>query len=307
MTARTVVTCTVGVLLQLAGVVSALRPGWDEVNLLVGLLVFCLGSLLSISAVERLVVSKGRRDTWALSALLGPVGPILAIRLEPAAPAPVKHEATAASRADRLVGPLLTVLLGVGLLWGVYAWLTWSRSPASVSTDEMKGNEQLAFRRLEAIIAAQERYKEKDWDGDGKRSYAAFHVHLWQSVDKDGNPVPVGLISRELGFAMVPRFAMDGYVYESLHSRKAIPAGSDLSARSGDGLDPAKEWAVSAQPAARSWTGMLSLIAESSGKIWAPGPSGQGKATTRWTVVRSLEHLKEIQRSVSYPDRTPTK
>jgi len=296
--AARLVVCTVGVLLQLAGVVSALWPGWDEVNLFVGLLVFCLGSLLSMSVIESLVVAKGRRDTWALAALLGPVGPILAIRLEPAAPAPAKHEAATPSSAHRLIGVLLTVLLSAGLLWGAYAWLGWSTEPTTVSTDEMKRNEQLAFRRLGAIIAAQERYREKDWDGDGKRSYAAFHVHLWQSVDRDGNPVHVGLISRELGFAMVPGFSLDGYVFQSLHSRKPIPAGSALSARSGEELNPAEEWAVTAQPAAQSWTGMLPLIAESSGKIWTPVAPG-----SRWVVVRSLEHLKEIQRSVDYPER----
>ena len=153
------------------------------------------------------------------------------------------------------------------------------------------------------------RYRQEDRDGDGKKAYAAFHVHLYQSVAPDGKPVPMGLISRDLGFAMTRRLALDGYVYHSLHAREELPACSPL-AKASTGLNPAREWAVAATPAAWRWSGMLFFVADSTGAIWtAPRPEDPAatEVRCRWRAVASLEQLEQIQRSVAYPARATSR
>jgi hypothetical protein len=181
----------------------------------------------------------------------------------------------------------------------------------------MKANEQRAYERLKAIAAAQERYRQNDWNGDGQKTYAAFQIHLWRSVDPQGTPIEVELIPRELGFAMVDAFALDGYVFESLHVRALLrdaegePASAKLAGMRE--LDPAKEWAVVAKPATPRQSGRLDLLADSTGAIWATQARGAGKvpypndpAQAGWTEVRSAPHLAEIQAATDYAPTRPT-
>ena len=143
--------------------------------------------------------------------------------------------------ADRVVALLLTVSVGLGFLWAGSRWHALGPVAVSEGASQMKTNERLAHQRLGTIIRAQRQYRQRDWDGDGRKTYARFHIHLWRSVRQDGEPVPVDLISRELGFAMVPGFALDGYYYKDIHSRALVDRLQNKPASAGSGgLDPAR-------------------------------------------------------------------
>ncbi len=302
--------CAPGIALQLGGLWWALRPGWQELNLLVGALLFSVGTPLSMLALERRALRLGRRDTWALTALLGPLGPIIVGRLgrgrAKASTATGARTSLSRPTADRLGGIALSALIGLGLIWAGRQWLAGHEWPPSADASRMQAHERLAYQRLGTIAQAQERYRQRDWDGDGKKTYAAFHIHLYQSVDPSGEPVPVGLIPRELGFAMVPSFALDGYVYQSLHTRgPSLDVASSAELRE---LDPAREWGVAAIPSLPGTSGVLPFIADSSGAIWTcPNAAGwtldypTDLAERGWIELRSAAHLAEIQRSMDYP------
>jgi hypothetical protein len=207
--------------------------------------------------------------------------------------------------AGALVGAL--VVAGVG--WAAFRLSTASESAALPGAASMRQNELRAFERLRTIAQAQKRYAERDWDGDGRKGYAAFAVHLWQSVDAQGRAVPVGLIGRELGFAMVPEFALDGYVFHSLHwqsagpdDRRAGPSPAEPLAP----LDHEKSWAVLAHPVEPHKTGLLSFLADESDSIWAAehGEATKGRpsdpAAQGWTLVRSAAELDARQQSLVY-------
>jgi hypothetical protein len=307
---------TPGILLQLAGLACFLRLRTEhaEIGLFAGLLLFALGTPLTILAVERHARSKGLRDRWALCALLGPVGPIVVAALKPGthapAPAPAPPGRRPRSTADAVAGLLLTALIGVGFIWAGARWLSLGPVEREAGPPPMRRNERLAFERLRSIVRGQERYRRQDWDGDGRKTYAAHYIHLWRSVDRQGNPVPVDLIDGELGFAMVATFALDGYFYEDIASREPLAQlrraerGRGPGAPRSSKLDPAREWAVAARPAAAGKTGVLSFIAESSGTIWTSVPLGERTspdpaAPRRWIAVRSRAHLEELQRRIA--------
>lgn len=306
--------CLPGVLLQLGGLWWAWRTGWDEVNLLIGAVLFALGTPLCMVVIERHVVRLGRPDRWALVALLGPLAPLIVARLDPGGSKPPRPLRPRRSTADRVVGMLLIGLCGVGLLWAAERWILVMREPDESDPGEMSANESQAYERLLAIAAAQEQYRQADRDGDGQRSYAAFYIHLWRSVAPDGTPVPLELISRELGFAMVREFALDGYVYESLHTRAL--AGMPEQARRGReaaglrALDPQQEWAVVAKPAVHRQTGRLELLIDSSGAIWCAPARGLDKMVypddpeaRGWTKLTSVAQLTEIGRALPVAER----
>ncbi|MBI4699602.1 MAG: hypothetical protein HY744_00305 [Deltaproteobacteria bacterium] len=301
-----------GVAVQLAGLWCATRPGWAEVRLLAGVILAAVGTPLVMAAIEPYVARLGRRDAWAMAALLGPLGSLVVAGLRPASGAGrvgARAPGRGRSRADRVAAVLVTGLVSIGLLWGATVWLAGPDGTVAAPAD-CRQNERLAYERLRSIARAQERYKARDWDGDGKKTYAAFHIHLWRSVDAAGRPVPVGLISRELGFAMARRFALDGYVYRSVHRREGLsPAAT--AAPSGAALDPEKEWAVAAVPADPQKTGTLAFLADSSGAIWAlPNGSLDAAIYTRdptssgWIEIPSVARLAELQRTIAYPEAT---
>ena len=285
-----------GVVLQLAGLVYACWPGRHELDLFGALLVMAVGTLLLVLAAERHAAALERSDRWALCGLLGPLSLYLAASLRPAWAVP-HHPARPRTLADRAVASLLTVAILAGFAWAGTRWFALGGDvPAGAA--QMRSNEQLAFQRLGIIIDAQRRYRQRDWDGDGRKTYARFHVHLWRNVDRKGRPVAVDLIPRELGFAMAPGLALDGYYFKNIHS-KAIVAGiqgKPTSAGAGD-LDLAREWAVAAIPHKPRLSGTLSFVAHSSGAIWTPKPGSGTSSPPRWIRIKSASHLKELQAS----------
>lgn len=301
-----------GVLLQLAGVILALRPGAGEVELLIGVCAAAVGTPLAMLVIERHAMRIGRRDRWALLALLGPIGLGIAARLAPRAPTARRRRPMPRTLADRVVAVVVVVVLSVALLWGAARWLRGYAWPFEVDSQRVAALERRAYERILEVAAAQATYRQRDWDGDGELTYAPFLIHLWQSVDLAGNPVPVGLVSRELGFAMVREFALDGYTFESLHVRAASPeAAKATSAERRRGLrelDPAEEWAAVARPAFPRRTGGLTFLTDSTGAVWVAPSVGAARLAypgdpdaRGWIRVRSADELAAVQANRPHP------
>jgi hypothetical protein len=298
-------------MVQALGVGWCLRGERPEVGLLVGALLYALGSIIGIGSLERYLESIARPGRWALTALFGPVGPLVVLRLAPGAAAAAPVGSPPRNLLDRIVAVAVTIAAGGGLVWAAAQWAAGPQWPTRATPPDLRHNELLAYRRLGEITVAQRRYAEKDWDGDGKQGPAEFYAHLWQSVDGAGNPVPVGLISRELAFAMVEKYALDGYVFRSLHHRdpgSPGPPAEDFP--SFQYLDPNLAWAVAATPLSERKTGMLGFVADSTGTVWTyqyrpmmPAVTDPGDPTARgWIKISSAAHLAEIQRNVDYPE-----
>jgi hypothetical protein len=290
------------VLLQLGGVGVALFAGYGEVGLLVAALLVAVGTPLSMWAIEAHVERIARRDTWAFAALLGPVGPIWVARLQPGTWSPRRPRPAKRTVADRVVSILIPLGLVCALAWGGRHWIAGYQWPFEPAPAEVRRAEVSAFQRLREIGDAQNRYRQADRNGDGAKTYAQFLIHLWQSVDIAGNPVRLELIDRELGFAMVREFALDGYTYESLQLR-ALATGAVDDRRGGvRELDSAVEWAVVARPAFPRKAGGRVFLADQTGAIWTASAAGVGRlafpddpAARGWIPVRSVEMLTELQ------------
>ncbi len=307
------ISATAGSILQLVGLWWCFRSGWTEVNLFVGLLIFALGTPLSVFGIERYALAIGRRDLWALTGLLGPLGALIITRLSPGTTAASAQPVKPRSAVNRWVGLALTVVIALGWLWAARIWLQGHEWPRPNAIGDVKKNERLAYERLKLISEAQARFRTRDWDGDGKQTYATFVIHLWQDVDLQGRPVAVDLIPRELGFAMVQPFAVDGYYFKSLYSR-ALSAddGADQAAKGGRtgfrNLNPEKEWGVAAIPTVPRETGLRVFVADETGAIWTPENAGawvtvqvSEPAKRGWIEVQSMAHLMELQGQTTYP------
>jgi hypothetical protein len=153
------------------------------------------------------------------------------------------------------------ILVGIFLLWST--WWIWSfrNEQANPDPQQVRANERLAFRRLMTIAAAQKRYRAADWDGDGRRTYAAFLAHLWTTLDSDGDPVRADLIPRRLAFAMERPRAIDGYFYVDLRWKQTDRHQKRL-------LDWEREWAVAALPRKHGVTGRLVMLIDESGQVF---------------------------------------
>ncbi len=282
-----------GAALQAAGLAWAAWPGAAELDVPGALLLAALGTLVLTAALESFAATLERSDRWALCALLGLPGLWIVSRLRPAWAVP-HHVPQRRTLADRLVALLLCAAVGSCFAWGSLRWSTLGQPPKP-SPAAAAANERLAYQRLGQIMEAQHQYRQRDWDGDGDRTYARFHVHLWQSVRTDGQIVPTRLIPRRLGLAMVPGFALDGYYYRDVFS-SAVLAHIQKKPASTAALDPAREWAVAALPHKPKQTGTLSFVAHSSGAIWAQlPPSEDAPSKPRWVKVGSMEQLKRLQ------------
>lgn len=215
------------------------------------------------------------------------------------------------ARADRLTADFLVALVSVSLLAGA-AFLTadlFRGEGQRLGPERIRAQEHTAFENLRAIAKAQEIYRASDPDGDDIHSYAAFHIHLWQSVRTDGSKTSVDLISRDLAFAMVDAFALEGYVFVSLHKKMAFPDGMERNvalknAEHAQPLDPTEEWAVAALPAAAEESGRIFYIADETG-IWATADSDRwlGVRPVRpsdegWTRVDTIADVKGLQSSL---------
>jgi hypothetical protein len=165
----------------------------------------------------------------------------------------------------------------------------------------MQINEQHAFLNLQIISQAQKKYKETDWDNDGKKTYAKYFIHLWTSVIASGEPIRIGLIPKEIGFAIEPARAIDGYYFVDLHDR-VIPTNNETQR-----LDYEKEWAVLAVPPTDGQTEVQYFLADNSGGIfvksakYVPTQYTDDPTSNGWTKIDSIQQLKDYQKKISYP------
>lgn len=316
-----------GLVLELAALGVALSPGGTELSLGVAGGLLALGLPMTIFAFERYLERTGRDDRWALLALLGPIGLVGALRLT-AGPRRVpgrsleRHAASDGLREqrclpDRVAGVALSLLLVAALVWAAVAWLRGAVLAGEAVPVDAARNERLAFERLRAIAEAQARYVARDWNGDGRNAYAEFVVHLWRSVDAEGHVVDVGLIQRDVGFAMVPELALDGYLFRSLHWRSA-PATAEGAADAAPSLarvaiDPETDWAVVALPLETRKTGRLQMLADGDRGIWVAPSRAVGlevvpaePEAAGWRRVRSVAELAAIQRAAAPPAAAAT-
>lgn len=164
-------------------------------------------------------------------------------------------------------GIILTVIITFGFIWAAFECLQGNVIYKKPKLGSIPWNEVKAFGNIKKIAEAQERYIEKDWDGDNVEEYAAFYVHLWQSVDKDAYPVQTRLISEELANAMVETQSLNGYYFKDL-------VGLKLSSEDGEKaqvkvFDYEDEWGVVALPKRYGETGRLAFLVDASGTIYA--------------------------------------
>lgn len=200
-----------------------------------------------------------------------------------------------------IAGIILTVIITIGFVWAIFQLSVSSQEKKPLTPKGMRKNEINAYENLKTIAAAQEEYIQRDWDNDGKKTYAMFYVHLWRSVSLDSEPIEVNLMSRELAFAMEVTNPLKGYYYLDLRKRLA-------EGRKGQALDYAKQWAIAAIPQDRRRTGVLTFIVDQTGAIYVTtnihtqpeypyDPERSG-----WTRLHRIEDLKKFQETVSYPN-----
>jgi len=294
----------VGLAAQIAGLALAASSALDEASVAVGALFILVGTVALMGGLEARAASKGRSGAWSLLALAGPAGPVVVRLLDEgdAPPPPGAAEPAAGSAADRVAGVALTVLVTVFLVWSAARWLGWGDRPAEPGPAEIPRNEELALGRLGLIARAQEEFRRTDWDGDGERSYALFVVHLWQTVDGDVRPVRTDLVPKELAFAMGSSGAVDGYCYVDLYQLELPPADGERD-RVRE-LRPAAEWAVAATPEVHGRTGVFTMIADQSGRVFARDLAGvrpkaypHAPASQGWRLIGSAGDLAKLRKA----------
>lgn len=205
------------------------------------------------------------------------------------------------NKKSNISGIILTVIITMGFIWAIYRLAGLSYEIEPLTGEEIRSNEIAAYRNIKAIAAAQEKYRQKDWDSDGKKSYAMFYVHLWRSVSLAGEPIRVNLIAKELGFAMEISKMLKGYYYMDLRKRR-------IGLKTREEFDYMKEWGVAAVPGNWKMTGVLTFIVDQTGAVYVttrmhtqpeyphdPGRNG-------WTRIHTREDLKKFQETVSYAD-----
>lgn len=199
-----------------------------------------------------------------------PAGPAAPDRVPAQRPAPTNgppRPGPGRSLLDRLAGLTVTAAGLAFLVWAAL-WLLDSALGAGPGTPDPAAHEQQARVHLARLAAAQEAYRQQDWDGDGQRTYAQFVAHLWRTVDTRDEPLDVRLVERSLAFAMAPSRAIDGYWFEDVHFAANAPSEVE-QAGPARRLDPEREWAVAAQPAVYPTSGRLTLLTGSDRRIWA--------------------------------------
>ena len=167
------------------------------------------------------------------------------------------------------------ICLYLCLLAGSICILQNGKTQEKSSHEQMIENELKAMEYLRLIYDSQQKYYAVDWDGDKKKEYAKFVTHLWQTVDNNANPLKNAFIPKELAFAMGEAKAIDGYYFLNVYYREKKDDGVEAQEEDGETktennpIDFEKEWVVSAMPADRGRTGLLTFIMTSAGKIYA--------------------------------------
>jgi hypothetical protein len=214
---------------------------------------------------------------------------------------------TSGGKKLTVTGIIFTIIATAGFLWAAIQWQKTWQKPDMATAQDMQLNEQHAFLNLQTIANAQKKYKETDWDGDGKKVFSKFFIHLWTSVSPSSDPIAVNLIPRKIAFATEESRAIDGYYFADLHDL-------DLPEERGkQSLNYESQWAVLALPTDHGQTGILNFLADSSGSIFVnpakyiPMLYPEVPASKGWLKIESIQQLQEFQKKLSYPQKPPYK
>jgi hypothetical protein len=200
-------------------------------------------------------------------------------------------ESKTSKQKPNLTGILFTIIVSIGLGWAIYRLAGLSYEPVPLTAGEIKQNEIEAYRNIKRIAEAQDRYVLEDRDGDGKKQYAVFYIHLWTTISRDGERIRLEFIPRELGFAMEVGNSLSGYYFMDLRKRRS-------DRRTAVDLNYENEWALAAIPAVRGQTGNLTFIIDQGKKVYATpnvylqpeypvDPVGKG-----WVSIEGVEDLE---------------
>ncbi|MEN8126948.1 MAG: hypothetical protein ABFR90_03990 [Planctomycetota bacterium] len=190
-----------------------------------------------------------------------------------------------------LTGVMMTVMVTIALVWAGLQWKHRYNWPRPITDKERQANSMEAFKNLQLICAAQEKYKQKDWDNDGQKVYSRYLAHLWTTLNQQSDPIRIKLIPQNLAFAMGPKRSVEGYYYSDLPEREVDLEGNTRK------NDYAKEWAIVAIDATGSPTANSIFLADNSGKIlmkytdeyptkWPYDPHASG-----WKIVTDSEQI----------------
>ncbi|MDD5134483.1 MAG: DUF2950 family protein [Phycisphaerae bacterium] len=206
-----------------------------------------------------------------------------------------------------ITGIIFTIIATAGFLWAAIQWHNTWKEPDQATVHDLQLNEQHTFLNLQTISRAQKKYKETDWDGDGKKVFSKYFIHLWTSVSPSSDPISVNLIPREIAFATEASRAIDGYYFTDLHDL-------DLPEERGkQSLNYESQWAVVAMPTDHGLTGILNFLADSSGGIFVnpakyiPTLYPEVPASKGWIKIDTIQQLQEYQKKLSYPQNSPKK
>jgi hypothetical protein len=191
-----------------------------------------------------------------------------------------------------IAGIIMTIAVTFALVWAGQQWKHRYNLSKPFTEKQQVANSVIAFKNLQLISAAQEKYKQKDWDNDGQKVYSRYHVHLWTTLDQKNDPLLIELIPKKLAFAIGPEKDADGYFYKNISRRYLDSKGNTRK------NDYAKEWAIAAIDAHYSSTSMRVFLADSSGeilikytneipKIWPFDPLANG-----WETITSIEQIR---------------
>lgn len=210
---------------------------------------------------------------------------------------------TSGGRKLSAIGIIFTIIVTAGFVWAAIQWQNLWRKPAPLTAQNMQLNEQHAFLNLQTISNAQKKYKETDWDKDGKKLFAKYFIHLWTSVSPSSDPISVNLIPRKIAFATEDSRAIDGYYFVDLHDWD-LP-----ESRGKQSLNYEKEWAVLAIPVEHGQMGTLNLLADNSGNIFVnpakyiPMLYPENLVSAGWTKIDTIQQLQDFQKKVSPPNK----
>jgi hypothetical protein len=268
-----------GFILQLSAFVLFLSSTGNEVFFVISILLYYAGSCCMMIGFECRIKQENIRRPAVFLAFAGIIGFIIFLLIKPkntAARDVYKESEKKPTLFDRIVAICFLILAVISFVWVVTKWPQDTEQTGKVFSRIIQANEAATYRTIKQIIRAQDEYYEKDHNQDGKLEYAKFPVHLWTTVDKEARPLYLGLVPRDVGCAMGPSLAVNGYYFNCLHIRECEPgcAGSkELSRYYGyenlEEIDYTSGWVLTAQPAQYGKSGKISFIVYSPGQVWA--------------------------------------
>jgi len=284
-----------------------------ELNLVVNLVLLLMGIAVFIYEIEKRYLDKDYNRGLLLMALLGPAGFFLINRYFPVGNLPDVIRKDDRPRDDQgnitafavfSVVVVLVVSVSFVFILNKSGSMTWNLASA------MKNRELKAYERLIQIADAQDLFREKDMDGNGKQDYCAFYIHLWTMIGPDAEPVRLNLIPKRLAFAMRRPYALDGYFYVDIHYR-----GPRLYGEIDDNtlIDHDNAFALGAFPADNMADGLLCFIIDQDRHIYAgeleyiEADSNIGlyaypyrPTAVGWKEIKDIEGLIGMQQVLDY-------